>query len=153
MTKSKKQRKPVQNAKPTPRVVPEEVAIARSEVAVASYRHKGPIPDPMTLEGYERIVPGAADRIIKMAEEQAAHRKNIETIAVKSRARDSLIGIISGLVIAIFTLCAGTFIIYLGKVWSGTILGSAGLVGLVSVFVYGTRSNRKEREFKNSQNP
>lgn len=153
MSKSKNRpRKVHNNNNPVPRTIPEDVRLARREVSVASYRHSGPIPDPMTLEGYNRIVPGAADRIIKMAEDQAAHRQKIESIAIKSRARDSLLGIISGLVIAVFTLSAGTYIISIGKVWSGTILGSAGLVGLVSVFIYGTRSNRKERENKSKKN-
>lgn len=155
MAKSKKRRKPIHNNAhnaPVKRHVPEDIALARREVSVAAYSHSGPIPDPMTLEGYNRIVPGAADRIIRMAEEQSAHRQRIEAIAIKSRARDSLIGIISGLIIALVTIAAGTFIIYIGKVWSGTIIGSAGLVGLVSVFIYGTRSNRKERESKNKEN-
>lgn len=152
MAKSKKRKRTINNNSPAPRTVPEDIRLARREVSVSAYRHSGPIPDPMTLEGYDRVVPGAADRIIKMAEDQSAHRQSIEAIAIKSRARDSLLGIISGLIIAVFTLAAGTYVINTGNVWSGTILGSAGLVGLVSVFIYGTRSNRKERENKDRQN-
>jgi hypothetical protein len=45
-------------------------------------------------------------------------------------------------------IISGSVVITAGFAWSGTILGSAGLVGIVSVFIYGTRSNRKERENK-----
>ena len=34
------------------------------------------------MEKYERICPGSADRILKMAERQAKHRRNIEAIAI-----------------------------------------------------------------------
>lgn len=38
--------------------------------------HEGPLPAPDTFEGYERILPGSADRILCMAEkEQAARHK------------------------------------------------------------------------------
>jgi uncharacterized membrane protein len=102
----------------------------------------------MTLERYDQIVPGAAERILAMAEEQSSHRKRMEDIVVRSRSRDSLLGIIAGFLLALATIAAGTFVINRGYVWSGTLLGSAGLVGLVSVFVYGTNSAKKEREGK-----
>lgn len=34
----------------------------------------GPIPPPNLLERYEAITPGAADRILTMAENQSKHR-------------------------------------------------------------------------------
>ena len=33
--------------------------------------HTGPIPTPDIIDGYERVLPGAADRIIRMAEVDA----------------------------------------------------------------------------------
>lgn len=127
------------------RTAKNEVSANRQQVSVSEYRHSGPIPDPMTLEGYNNIVPGAADRIIKMAEEQSSHRRALELVAIKSRSRDSLLGIIFGFLLALATIFAGTYVILEGFIWGGTILGSAGLVGLVSVFIYGTSSSRKER--------
>ena len=38
----------------------------------------GPIPPPNIIEGYEKIVPGSADRIISMAERQSEHRQKME---------------------------------------------------------------------------
>lgn len=124
----------------------QEIESAKMQVAVSEYVHSGPIPDPMTLEGYNRICPGAADRIITMAENQAKHRQEMEKIVIKSRSSDSRAGILCGFVIALATIISGAYVILNGYVWSGTILGSAGLVGIVSAFIYGTRSNRKERE-------
>jgi uncharacterized membrane protein len=125
-----------------------EMTLARQQISVAAQYHSGPIPDPSTLERYDKILPGAAERILRMAEEQSAHRRDIEKYVIKSKSRDSLLGIIAGFLIAMGTIASGTYVASHGHVWSGTILGSAGLVGLVGVFIYGTRSSRKEREGK-----
>ena len=124
--------------------------LANREVSVtkAEYHHSGPMPDPMTLQRYEDIIPGAAERILVMAEEQAAHRQSIEKTVIKAGSRDSLLGLIAGFAIGMATIISGTIIILQGYLWNGTIVGSAGVVGLVSVFIYGTRSNRRERENK-----
>lgn len=41
--------------------------------------YQGPLPPPAMLRGYEEVVPGSGERIIAMAERQAAHRQNIES--------------------------------------------------------------------------
>ena len=40
--------------------------------------HEGPIPAPEVMAGYERLLPGSADRILSMAERQEAHRQKLE---------------------------------------------------------------------------
>lgn len=45
---------------------------------VTVHEHRGPIPAPDILEGYERILPGSAERVIAMAEQQAQHRRDLE---------------------------------------------------------------------------
>lgn len=135
------------NSHPDKKSAQKALSLSRKEVSVtAQYHHSGPIPDPMTLERYEHILPGSANRILTMAEEQSLHRREMEQIVIRSRARDSLLGIIAGFLLALVTILSGTYVVIRGYAWSGTILGSAGLVGLVGVFIYGTRSARKERE-------
>ena len=67
-----------------PRNLRERLAVTASMEAFS-----GPLPRPADLEFYEKIVPGAAERILTMAEKQGAHRQEIEKIVVKSGARDS----------------------------------------------------------------
>ena len=38
----------------------------------------GPLPPPEMLAQYEEILPGAAERILSMAERQAEHRQKME---------------------------------------------------------------------------
>ena len=45
--------------------------------------HSGPIPDPGSLQGYEQVLPGAADRIMRMAEEDAKSIRDTRLIKAK----------------------------------------------------------------------
>jgi uncharacterized membrane protein len=40
--------------------------------------HSGPLPAPEILSGYELILPGAAERILRMAEKQQESRNTLE---------------------------------------------------------------------------
>lgn len=44
----------------------------------------GPIPPPALLEHYDKIIPGAAERILAMAESETAHRHQQETLAIEA---------------------------------------------------------------------
>ena len=46
--------------------VPESLATIRASLTV----HEGPLPSPETVERYERVLPGAFDRILTMAEKE-----------------------------------------------------------------------------------
>lgn len=58
----------------------------------------GPLPPPQILAGYESVIPGAADRILSMAEEQGRHRRKLEEklqdAEIKLESRNSLVGLI-----------------------------------------------------------
>jgi uncharacterized membrane protein len=56
--------------------------------------HQGPIPAPESFAQYERVLPGAADRILKMAESQATHRQGLERFAVRGDYFKSMMGTI-----------------------------------------------------------
>ena len=96
--------------------------IVRSERAV----FQGPLPPPEVLAGYEATLPGAADRILKLAERQAAHRQALEATVVAGDSRRHLIGLAAGTVVTVSAL--------------------APIATLAGVFVYGDRSRRRERE-------
>ena len=58
---------------------------------IQSYR--GIIPPPTAMEGYEKVCPGAADRILAMAENDLKHKHEIETKEQDSivRCRDEVL--------------------------------------------------------------
>ena len=57
--------------------------IVTSEQAV----FRGPVPPPEVLAGYEATLPGAADRILAMAERQSRHRQELETTVVAGESK------------------------------------------------------------------
>lgn len=123
-------------------------AIVREAYSIFMQEFSGPLPPPGALEKYNQIIPNGAERIMVMAEEQSKHRKTLEAKALNTDSRNSLLGIIFAFVLGLTTIVVGAIIILKDYVYPGTIMGSAGLVGLVSAFIYGTRSRRKERENK-----
>ena len=128
--------------------VPPKESLQIQKQAQIQQIYSGPLPQPEDLEKYNTIVPGAAERIIIMAEKQAKHRQELEKIAIKSGDRNSLLGQIFGFIIGLAAISAGSYGIYKGVNLGGiaTIISTIG--ALVYVFVYGSQQRRKERENK-----
>ncbi|MBW2307047.1 MAG: DUF2335 domain-containing protein [Deltaproteobacteria bacterium] len=142
MSKRKAFKKPASTQKPP------EKSLQIDSRQLQLTKFTSPLPPPETLKDYDMVLPGAAERILSMAEQQARHRQNLEEIAVKSGSRDSLLGIICGLIIGLVSITGSVICILSGQPLGGGALGVTGLGGLVGVFVYGTRERRKEREAK-----
>lgn len=49
---------------------------------VQQQTYQGPIPHPSDLEKYELVIPGAAERILHMAEAENQHRHKQEEAAL-----------------------------------------------------------------------
>ena len=113
-------------------------------VSHSKMTYSGPLPLPQHLERYEDVCPGAADRIIAMAERQAKHRQNMEYFVIKANGRNSTLGVIIGGCVAVLAIVCGTHIIESGYEIPGYITMFGSLSTLVGVFVYGKRDNRKE---------
>ncbi len=108
----------------------------------------GPIPPPDILMRYNDIVPGAAERIIKMAEEQSVHRKELEKKVIDSDISRSRWGQILGFFIAIVGLMVSGWISTYGNAVAGGFIGVGTLASLVGVFMYGSSIRSREREEK-----
>ena len=49
--------------------------------------YSGPLPPPVLLRGYDEIVENGAERIFRMAEQQAAHRQELERMLLGGQDR------------------------------------------------------------------
>jgi uncharacterized membrane protein len=106
----------------------------------------GPLPPPDLLRGYEEVCPGAADRIIAMAERQAQHRQALEksmlaatTAETRGEFTEARTGQICGLAVALAFIAAGTYVAATGNPWPGALIGGGGvgLQAMVAIFVRG----------------
>ena len=124
---------------------PEQVKRVVAEVMQSEF--SGPIPPPSIIAGYEEVVPGAADRIIAMAENQAKHRQSVELFEVKTEARDSLLGIIFAFVLGIGSIIACIVVVLTVRenagAIAGSLLGVTGIGSIVTAFLKTTRGSYK----------
>ena len=121
---------------------------------IVSAGYSAPLPPPVHFEEYDRILPGAADRIVTEFERNSGHRREVEIRLVDAEIRDHVVSrrievfsyfcaisvifflVVSGIYIATMTN-AGTW----NKVF-GSGLSIAGLGGIAKTFLKG-RGERK----------
>lgn len=125
---------------------PRAIAIITS--AFSAYR--GPLPPSTEMRAYEEILPGSADRILKMAEGQAHHRQEMEKTAVDGGSRRSWWGLWLGFGISIIVIGASVLLVLKGHDAAGITLAGIDLVALAAVFVVGRSGQRKERVQKDA---
>ena len=137
--------------------VPE--AVARRETLIEASAWSGPLPEPDILRKYDEVLPGSAERILKMAEDQQKHHNDQETrqldmylTLLQADSKRSNRGLWAGFAITLAGLGGGMFLVYAGHDWAGAAIAGLNLVSLAAVFVYGTRSRRAERA-DNTENP
>jgi len=120
------------------------------QAQVASFQ--GPIPPPELLREYNEIVPNGADRIMKMAEAQSAHRIELESIVIKGDDRRADRGLYTGFTIGIVMLALSFVLVMYGHDWAGTVFGTIDLLGLIGIFVYGRNVKMKELQRRDAKN-
>ena len=115
--------------------------------AVQSKTFTGPIPSPEYLAQYERILPGTAERILAMAEQQAASRQDLERKNYDIVAKDTEAARTEtkrsqwmSLVITLSAFAGAVYCAKIGQPWVAGCLAGTTLLGIVSTFL-----NRKEK--------
>lgn len=130
--------------------VPEDkkefAACALSIITEESF--SGPIPHPRTFKEYEAILPGSADRILKMAEDQQKHRMELEKMAVNKQLTQSGRGQVFGFIVFILGLILSVAFAKLGMETFAGIFACSTLGILVTLFVTGKKASRKDLETK-----
>ena len=118
--------------------------VVRTVTTVSASYHEGPLPSAEVIAQYESILPGAADRIFKMAERQQSHRHGMEKNVLASHIRRSREGLFAGLAVAVGGLVLAGISLYLGYPWTAFALTSGTLASLVGVFVVGKKAQDDE---------
>jgi len=128
--------------------VPEHQPAARQADVVTEERHAlaysaqswtGPLPDPVSMEQYERLLPGATERFVGMLEGEIMHRQVMDNR--ESRRQDW--GLAAAFVIVVLIVAAGAGLIYLGHGWAGAAVIGINVVGLAAVFITGGMRSRR----------
>lgn len=101
----------------------------------------GPLPPSEDFARYEQVTPGAGDRILKMAEDQAKHRQSLEMKMLKSEVRSTLIGQIMAFSICVIVLVAGIYFVLKGMNNKGFVAIFTPLAFLIGSFLYNKNKN------------
>ena len=112
------------------------LATQKYQRALQRIDFSGPLPPPNFLEKYNTIVPGAAERILEMAEAEQNHRHFLEYSIVRHETWLNWGGLSSALLIAIVAIGAGTLLGIHGNEFAGGALGASGLALIVIRFLF-----------------
>jgi len=115
--------------------------VRRVSTTLTAEFFSGPIAHPRHLREYENISPGAADRIISMAENQNNHEMDVNNKILDAEIADRRLGMILGACsFAGLVLCALISAIYTkGAIVPGLFL-TAAAIGAVSTFINGRKN-------------
>lgn len=100
----------------------------------------GPIPSPQILAGYEQILPGAAERVVAMAEKEQEHRHRMESRMVSGTLRTVLVGQVLGGALGLVVCTGGTWAIIQGQATGGAVAVVSALASMVGAFLLGRKS-------------
>jgi uncharacterized membrane protein len=119
-------------------------------VKVQAATFSGPLPPPEVLERYNLTLPGAAERIIKMAESQHEHRMDLESRVIQANIKAQKLGTVLGFVVAVIAVAGGLWLVHEGKSIAGVATVITSVAALVGAFAYGKHGQQKELAEKSS---
>lgn len=114
------------------------------QVVRVSKSFRGPLPPPEVLAQYNDVVQNGAERIMKMAENQATHRMTLENQAITSQLSQSKKGQIFGFIIAVLLIGSSVYLAISGYEGIAKVLGGTTILGLVAIFVTGKYLQKKD---------
>lgn len=129
----------------------------------AFLQYSSPLPPPEVLEKYNHLGKGIVEKIIDMADNQAAHRQKLEIThsnaqikqiedTNKHRERrdwEAKLGQLYAFVISMFAIGSGVYTALQGHEYAATVISAIGLTGLVARFITGR--DDKDQDKNNSK--
>jgi len=113
--------------------------------------YSGSVPPPSVLAEFERALPGAANRIISLAEAQARHRHALELRLAGARIRTANRGQWLAFLVVLAGMGCGTWLAVTGQELYGLASVLAPLTAAAALFVYTRRRQERERSQKRSR--
>ena len=110
---------------------------AAEHLRIAQFR--GPLPPPAVLERYDRLLPGAAERILRMAEKEQAAGRDFAIEVLRATATETRRGQYLAFAAVWAALGVTAYLGYLGHTFAASVVGGTTVVGLATVFAIGRR--------------
>jgi uncharacterized membrane protein len=84
-------------------------------------------------------LPGFSERLMRLTEAEADHRRQLTTLNQRQYARETTIGQVFALIVALSAFATAAWLGYLGHPGAAGVVGSGAIIGLVSAFIAGRR--------------
>ena len=118
-------------------------------VGIVQSSYTGPIPPPEVIKGYESIIPGSAERLLKMAEMEQQHRFEIDNQLTKGYLSLNVRGQLLGFCIVIVLIIA---IVYLTIYGHEYVAGGLTIVAVSLAVIFVLRKVPKNIALKREEN-
>lgn len=141
----------VEAIEPVLKRLPSEQRDAIIEVVEQQLSHSGPLPPPAQLREYETVLPGLAERIVRLTEREQEHRHEIVDLAVRRSARLRDRGQALGMLAMVLVLAFCLVLIHAGQPATAGAVAIALVIGVVSIFVIGRRADLEETKVTQSE--
>lgn len=118
--------------------------VARADVTEpTTVRVMDYLPAPEELARYEKVVPGGAERILEMAEQQSMHRREMEDKAVSAEIRGTRIKQVLTFVLALATGVLGGVLLISGSELAGLMVILVDAAAVAGIAIYGNRGSEE----------
>ncbi len=102
----------------------------------------GTLPAPETLRRYDELIPGSAERIFLLTEDQASQRYELERATIKAEATRTYLALGTAAGIAALCVVLGFIIVVAGNE-VGAFIATLGIALFAGVFLYTGRDRRQ----------
>lgn len=129
--------------KPSKNKITREIAHTVVKVEGVFMQSSGPLPPPIILHNYNKIVPGSGQIIVKMAEKESNHRHKmdeeiikLESCKIKSDALNQRLGMACALILGSLVISSTVFLVYAGKAGAGLIISGVLFGSIMLAFIH-----------------
>ncbi len=112
----------------------------------------GTLPSPDALRRYDELLPGSAERIFLLAEDQARQRYELERAMIKAEATRTYVALGTAAGIAALCIVLG-FIIVIADNGVGASIATLGIALFAGVFLYTSKGRRQLPQSRQAQRP
>lgn len=120
--------------------------------SIVLQKFQGPVPPPSLLREYESLVPGLADRLVKLTEKEQAHRHQQDEKFLKGNFSLSARGQWMAFVIVLVIIATAIFFGSQGETTLAAILVGIDMVAICSVFIAGKFIGSKDKPDDENEN-
>ena len=106
--------------------------------------YEGPLPSPEIMKGFENVLPGSAERILKMAEKEQDNRHTCDRRIVNMH----FLATVLGMVFAISSVAIISYLVYLcienHMDTTASVLGGGSMAAVAGVFIWFRRQKQNK---------